>query len=158
MNAVAAVDRPRLRALVVADLDRLATIEARAYRQGGWSRGIFSDCLRMGYYCRGLEYAGELAGYGIVSMAAEESHLLNLAVDPRWQRRGLAWMLLEDAIGFAGRGHARCMFLEVRPSNAPARALYARAGFDELGRRRDYYPPGARGGSEDALVLCRRFR
>ncbi|MGH8160901.1 MAG: ribosomal protein S18-alanine N-acetyltransferase, partial [Gammaproteobacteria bacterium] len=126
--------------------------------QGGWSRGIFSDCLRMGYYCRGLDCADELAGYGIVSVAAEESHLLNLAVEPRWQRRGLAWMLLADATEFARRESAQCMFLEVRPSNAAARALYTRAGFKEFGRRRDYYPPRARGGSEDALVLCRHFQ
>jgi ribosomal-protein-alanine N-acetyltransferase len=156
MNAVVAFDPPVLRALVPDDLDRMATIEARAYARG-WTRGIFSDCLRIGYYCRGLECGGELAGYGIVSVAAAESHLLNLAVDPDYQRRGFAKMLLADVTEFARGANAECMFLEVRPSNAAALALYMHTGFNEFGRRRGYYPPTSGGEREDALILCRRL-
>ncbi|MGH8273904.1 MAG: ribosomal protein S18-alanine N-acetyltransferase [Gammaproteobacteria bacterium] len=157
MNAVVAPEPPYLRALVPADLDRLAAIEARAYTRGGWSRGVFADCLRVGYYCRGFDCAGELAGYGIVSVAAGESHLLNLAVDPRWQRHGFARLLLAQAAGFAREAGAECMLLEVRPSNAPALGLYSQAGFTRFGRRHGYYPPTGGGESEDALILCLRL-
>lgn len=157
MNAVVASEPPYLRALVPDDLDQLTAIEAHAYARGGWSLGIFADCLRAGYFCRGLDYCGELAGYGILSVAAEESHLLNLAVNPRWQRQGFARRLLAHVADLARRSNAQCMFLEVRPSNAAALSLYSQVGFTRFGRRRGYYPPTAEGESEDALVLCLRL-
>lgn len=157
MSAVAPFEVPLLRPLTRRDLDRLAQIEAGAYCSHGWSRGIFEDCLRVGYACWGAEEGGGLAGYGILSVAVGESHLLNLAVDPRCQRRGLGRLLLEHMLQVARKWGAECMFLEVRPSNERARALYACAGFTEFGRRRGYYPAGRARGREDALVLCRRL-
>jgi len=155
MSAVISFAAPLLRPLAEADLDRLAAIEERAYRHQGWSRGIFSDCLRVGYSGWGVEDDGTLAGYGFVSVAVGESHLLNLAVDPGHQGRGLGRLLLAQMLQSAREWGAECMFLEVRPSNRRARLLYARTGFTEFGRRRDYYP--APNGREDALVLCRRL-
>lgn len=157
MSAVVPFEVPRLRPLTRRDLDRLADIESRAYWSHGWSRGIFEDCLRVGYACWGVEEDARLAGYGILSVAVGESHLLNLAVDPRRQGRGLGRLLLEHTLQAARQWGAECMFLEVRPSNERARALYARAGFTEFGRRRGYYPASRAGGREDALVLCRRL-
>lgn len=144
-----------LRPLAASDLDAVAVIERRAYAHG-WTRGIFEDCLRVGYCCWGVEDLGTLAGYGITAVGARECHLLNLAVDPACQRRGLGRLMLHHLMAIAGDWGAEAAFLEVRPSNAPARALYAEAGFEECGRRRGYYPrPG--GGREDALVLRRRL-
>lgn len=157
MNAVSPIEEPRLRVLTVADVDTLAAIEARAYRNLGWNRTIFEDCLNVGYFCWGATLHDELAGYVIVSVAAGESHLLNLAVEPSRQGRGLGRMLLEFACREASRRQAECMFLEVRPSNRIARSLYLKAGFTEFGRRRGYYPNGRDGGREDALVFCRRL-
>lgn len=157
MSAVAPFEIPILRPLMQSDLDRLADIESRAYRTHGWTRGIFEDCLRVGYACWGAEEGGLLAGYGILTVAVGESHLLNLAVDPRHQGHGLGRLLLEHMLAAARRWGAECMFLEVRPSNVRARSLYARAGFSEFGRRRGYYPAGQGGAREDALVLCRRL-
>ncbi|MGH8226256.1 MAG: ribosomal protein S18-alanine N-acetyltransferase [Gammaproteobacteria bacterium] len=156
MNAVVAFGPPLLRPLAAGDLDCLAEIESRAYARG-WTRGIFEDCLRTGYCCRGVEYAGALAGYGIVSFGPGESHLLNLAVDPRFQRLGLGSLLLDHVLEAAGHAHCERLFLEVRPSNVAARGLYARAGFTEFSRRRDYYPDPDSGGREDALILCLRL-
>ncbi len=153
MNAVVAFDSPLLRPLTRDDLDRVSVIEAQAYSRG-WTRGIFEDCLRVGYCCWGVETAGILAGYGIISIAAGESHLLNLAVDPPWQRRGLGTLLLEHLLEAARQWRAERILLEVRPSNTAARELYARMGFDEFGCRRGYYPDPDTGGREDALVLC----
>jgi len=158
MSAVRPLEEPRLRALTRADLDSLVMIEDEAYRSLGWNRNIFEDCLNVGYTCWGAELHGELSGYAIVSVAAGESHLLNLAVAPACQRRGLGGTLLDFACREAGRQGAECMFLEVRPSNHVARDLYAKMGFNEFGRRRGYYPNGHDGTREDALVFCRRLR
>lgn len=157
MSAVAPLHFPLLRPLTLRDLDRLVEIESQAYWSHGWTRGIFEDCLRVGYACWGAEEGSRLAGYGILSVAVGESHLLNLAVDPARQGRGLGRLLLDHMLQSARRWGAECMFLEVRPSNARARDLYARAGFSEFGRRRGYYPAGRDGGREDALVLCLRL-
>lgn len=153
MNAVASLPAaPLLRPLASSDLDLLAAIEERAYPQG-WTRGIFADCLRVGYCCWGVESNGALAGYGIISVAAGESHLLNLAIDPASQRKGLGRLLLEHLLSVARSWQVTHMFLEVRPSNVAARTLYAAVGFEEFGRRRGYYPPTPAGGREDAVVL-----
>lgn len=158
MSTVSPLEVPALRVLGLADLESLVAIEGRAYRDMGWSRNIFEDCLNVGYSCWGAALYEELVGYVIVSIAAGESHLLNLAVDPVCQRRGIGRLLLDFACREAAGQQAECMFLEVRPSNRIARDLYTRAGFTEFGRRRDYYPNAASGGREDALVFCRRLR
>lgn len=156
MNAAVVRNSPFIRVLLPVDLDRMAAIESRAYARG-WSRGIFADCLRSGYFCRGLESGGKLAGYCIASAAAGESHLLNLAVDPDCQQCGFGRLLLDHALEWAREAAADCMFLEVRVSNTAARGLYLSAGFTEFGRRRGYYPPSPQSGAEDALILCRRL-
>jgi [ribosomal protein S18]-alanine N-acetyltransferase len=152
MNAVVRPATARLRRLATADLDGLTAIEGRAYAHG-WTRGIFEDCLRVGYGCWGVDLDGVLVGYGIVSLAAGESHLLNLAVDPASRRMGLGRLLLEHLFSVAREWRAECMYLEVRPSNLAARMLYASTGFDEFGRRHGYYPQADDGRREDALVL-----
>lgn len=157
MSAVHPFESLAPRPLETGDLDRLAEIERLAYKSLGWSHGIFADCLGVGYDCWGAEVDGRLAGYGIVSIAAGESHLLNLAVDPASQGRGIGSLLLQFLLGEAFRQGAECMFLEVRPSNPVARALYERFGFTEFGRRRGYYPNAPEGGREDALIFCRRL-
>ncbi len=157
MSAVIPLQAPLLRPLTLGDVHRLVEIETYAYHRQGWTQGIFEDCLRVGYSCWGAEDQGRLAGYGILSVAVGESHLLNLAVDPPSQRTGLARLLLEHLFRVAQEAGAECMFLEVRPSNDRARRIYTRAGFTEFGRRRGYYPASARGNREDALVLCRRL-
>lgn len=95
--------------------------------------------------------AAEVAGYAIVRVVAGEAELLNVAVHPDRRRGGLGRTLLCHAFGEAARQGAFTMFLEVRPSNAAALALYRSLGFVLVGRRRGYYasPP------EDALVLRR---
>jgi ribosomal-protein-alanine N-acetyltransferase len=138
------------RAMTLEDLDRVCGIEQRMYAFP-WTRGNFLDSLSSGYICTVLERAGVIAGYGILSVAAGESHLLNLSIDARWQRRGLGRALLSRHIDLARCHGAAIMLLEVRPSNDAARALYASAGFEQLAVRRDYYP--ASGGREDALLL-----
>jgi ribosomal-protein-alanine N-acetyltransferase len=90
-------------------------------------------------------------GYAVMMLGADEAHLLNLSVAAPYQRAGLGRRLLEHLIDVA-RGHgAHTLFLEVRPSNVAGRRLYARRGFAQVGRRKDYYPAAV--GREDALIL-----
>ncbi|MNE73850.1 ribosomal-protein-alanine N-acetyltransferase [compost metagenome] len=87
---------------------------------------------------------------------ADEAEILTLAVRPSARRSGLGARLVEAAVVRAAALGAERMFLEVAGDNAAARALYARAGFHEAGRRRGYYAR-ADGSREDALVLSLNF-
>ena len=132
------------------DLDRVAAIEETVHAHP-WSRGNFSDSIVAGYHCWVVERARQLVGYGVLMTAADESHLLNLTVAAPWQRRGIGSELAGFFVKLARDYGAGKIFLEVRPSNVAARALYARNGFSEIGLRPDYYPASA--GREDAVIM-----
>ena len=134
------------------DLSEVLEIERQSYPYP-WTRTIFSDCLHAGYSCWVGGRNGVIEGYGVISVAAGESHVLNLCVHPESQQQGIGRKLLRHLISIARRHDAEVLFLEVRLSNKYARSLYADEGFNELGIRRDYYPTA--GGREDALILAR---
>ncbi|UXB32788.1 ribosomal protein S18-alanine N-acetyltransferase [Stenotrophomonas maltophilia] len=149
-----AVTRPgpvSLRALRESDLNAVMAIELRGY-PFPWTRGIFIDCLRAGYPGLAMERDGLLVGYGVLSIAADEAHVLNICIDPLAQSRGLGRQLLRALVQLAADRGAQRVFLEVRPSNTPALALYHSEGFNEIGRRPRYYP--AAQGREDAVVMA----
>ncbi len=150
MSAEPRATTPVIRALAEEDLDAVMTIEESAY-PWPWTRGIFSECLRVGYGCQGLWLGEELAGYVIFNWGAGESHLLNLCIRPDLQRQGLGGLLLEHVIGRARAIGCVTLFLEVRPSNPGAAALYERRGFRVIGRRPAYYRSDE--GREDAIVM-----
>src|SRR5688572_19973687 len=132
------------------DLEAIAAIEREVHAHP-WTLGNFADSIEEGYHCWVAEHQSELVAYGVVTVGAGEAHLLNLTVARDWQRRGLGSQMTQFLLKLARDHGARLLFLEVRPSNAAARALYARSGFAEIGRRRDYYP--AAEGREDAVVM-----
>ena len=141
---------PRYRRMAAADIDAVVAIEDAVYPHP-WTLGNFADSIAAGYHCWVVECAGEMAGYTVVMIAAGEAHLLNLSVSAPWQRRGIGRELLNFVLKLAHDYGAKTIFLEVRPSNAAAIALYASAGFAEIALRRSYYPAGE--GREDARVL-----
>ncbi|MEO7917365.1 MAG: ribosomal protein S18-alanine N-acetyltransferase [Dokdonella sp.] len=132
------------------DVDLIAMIERSAYPYP-WTSGIIRDCLRAGYDCWLLVADDETVGYGIVSVAADEAHLLNICISPSHQGYGYGRQLLLGLVQLARRRKAERLYLEVRPSNERAIALYKTAGFCEVGRRPRYYP--AADDREDAIVL-----
>jgi ribosomal-protein-alanine N-acetyltransferase len=152
MSAILKQPALRFRPMQEADLQEIMEIERRSYPYP-WTRLIFSDCLRAGYCCWVCERQGVIEGYGVTSIGAGESHLLNLCVRPESHQQGIGRKLLLHLISLARRHNAEMMFLEVRPTNRAARALYESMGFNELGSRREYYPAGH--GREDALILAR---
>ena len=144
-------DVPRLGPMAERDLDEVMAIESVIYSHP-WTRGNFADSLRAGYECRVLRLGAELIGYFVLMVAAAEAHLLNLSISAAHQRGGHGTALLGQAAGLAANRGARSLFLEVRPSNRGAQALYTRFGFRTVAVRRGYYP--AHTGREDALVLA----
>lgn len=141
-----------LRPMRPGDLEAVVRLEA-ALHSHPWSLGNFRDSLHAGYSCWMLEHERETIGYGVMMMGVGEVHLLNLSVAPGWQRQGLGRGMLEHLLEQALDCGAREMLLEVRPSNLPARALYAGMGFREVALRRGYYP--AADGREDAILMAR---
>ena len=143
--------QPWLRPMTVGDLSAVGAIEMQAYSHP-WSHGNFVDSLAAGHLAEVLEFEG-LIGYFVAMAGVDELHLLNLTVVPAAQQQGHGSALLEAALAHARARRLGTVWLEVRASNERARALYARRGFAEIGRRRGYYP--AAGGREDAVVMSR---
>ncbi len=92
-----------------------------------------------------------LVGYLCAWVVTDELHINNVAVDPRWRRRGVATVLLEEVLSRGRAREARCAFLEVRASNTGAQALYRKLGFAPTGIRRQYYSHPI----EDAVIMTR---
>jgi ribosomal-protein-alanine N-acetyltransferase len=134
------------------DVPVVVAVERAAY-PFPWSEGIFRDCLRVGYVCRVIEVAGDIAGYGIMSMGAGEAHILNVCVREDRRGRGYARRVLLYLLERARTAGMYEAFLEVRPTNVAAAQLYHSLGFEQVGVRRGYYQSAS--GREDAAVLRR---
>lgn len=150
MNAV--VERV-VRPMGVADLDAVLACEANG-QPFPWTIGHFKDCIESGYSCWVSTEAECVTAFGIVLLVVDEAHLLNIGVAAAYRRQGRGHQMLEQLYERARSAGATQMFLEVRPSNLPALALYSKEGFVEIGRRKGYYP-AAEGRREDAWVLRR---
>jgi ribosomal-protein-alanine N-acetyltransferase len=143
-----------IRAMGHDDLSMVSDIERRSY-EFPWSHGVFRDCLLAGYHCMVLERDGRVTGYGILSIAAGEAHILNLCVDPHYRSHGFGEQLLDAILAQSRAANVREIFLEVRPSNVTALALYRKKGFHKVARRPAYYQ--ASEGREDAAVLAKKL-
>lgn len=132
------------------DLDEVLSIEKVSFPTP-WSRRLFVETLA---YPLSRNFvlktsSKKTVGYTNFYVVQHEAHMLNIAIDPGYRKKGLAAKLLKYAIGsLNGRG-AREFFLEVREGNGPAIALYRKFGFEFIGRRKKYYPET----NEDALVM-----
>jgi len=134
------------------DLRDVMVIERRNY-DFPWSEGVFRDCIRVGYTAQVLRLDLLLIGYGIMQIAADEAHILNLCIDRDYTRRGYARQLLVKLLDIAAHRGAHIAFLEARPSNPRAITLYQNAGFNEVGLRKNYYE--SKNGREDAIVMAK---
>jgi ribosomal-protein-alanine N-acetyltransferase len=134
------------------DLKQTSDIERRSY-DFPWSHGVFRDCLLAGYNCIVIERVDLVVGYAILSIAAGEAHILNLCIDPKYRHLRYGERLLDEVLLRARRADVKQIFLEVRPSNTAALALYKKKGFHQITQRPAYYQ--AKDGREDAAVLCK---
>lgn len=144
-----------LRPMHMDDLNAIMQIEPIIYAHP-WTRGNFSDSLNSGYSAWVLELDSGIIGYALLMMVLDEAHLLNLSVAKHQQKQGLGRYLLEHLLKIAKNHQAANLFLEVRPSNVAAIALYENMGFSEMAVRRGYYPADpkiSKTGREDAILM-----
>jgi ribosomal-protein-alanine N-acetyltransferase len=131
------------------DAEALAALHASAF-DSPWDAEALAELLAQPGTI--LEVApGE--GFILLRAVADEAEVLTLAVGPEARRKGLGLRLVETGVARAAAMGAERVFLEVADDNAAALALYARCGFQAVGRRRGYYarPDGSR---RDALLLA----
>ncbi len=134
------------------DIDTVMLVEKQVYTHP-WTKNIFEDCIRVGYECWLATIGHEVVGYGVISVAAGESHILNISVARAYQSQGIGKQFIEFLVDIAKTKKAEVIMLEVRPSNVQAIHCYDAAGFNEIGCRKNYYPAGD--GREDALLFAR---
>jgi [ribosomal protein S18]-alanine N-acetyltransferase len=140
-----------IRALTIGDLNAIESIERRSYPTP-WSRSMFAgELAKPASLCLGAFEDDRLAGYLITSRYVDAWHVMNIAVNPSFRRRGIATALLERLFELTDDGGRRGYTLEVRVSNKGAIKLYERLGFTARGKRRGYYTDNR----EDALVMWR---
>jgi ribosomal-protein-alanine N-acetyltransferase len=140
------------------DLERVLRLERRCF-DDPWSRASFEAEVAGGeglHWARVALRGSRLAGYVVAWFVLDEAHVANLAVAPMYRFLGLGRLLVRLTLNEARRRGARWVGLEVRMSNAAARALYGSFGFKPTGRRRGYYRNGQV--REDALVMTLDLR
>ena len=121
-----------------------------------WSRRMLAEELEN--QCAAFLVAedgqtGAVMGYAGLLVVADEGYITNVAVFPEYRRQGVAAKILEIYLNFAQANQLAFLTLEVRPSNEAAIALYQRHGFEEVGRRKNYYDLP----KEDALILRKEW-
>lgn len=147
------VDRP----MTDADISAVMAMESQAclHPVHAWSEDNYRSSMRAGYWVRVRCDAttGQVLAVCVAMDGVDEMHLLNIAVDHALHGTGVAQELMQVLYDLCGQRGATALWLEVRPSNVRAKALYERQGFEQVGVRKNYYP--APDGREDALVMRR---
>ncbi len=142
------------RRMEIDDIDTVMKVETRVYTYP-WTEGIFRDCIRVGYDCWLALIENSIVAHAVISIAAGESHILNISVAEDHQGLGIGKQFIEFLVNIARKKQASMIMLEVRPSNVAAINCYNATGFNEIGCRKDYYP--MENGREDALLFARQI-
>ena len=141
------------------ELEPILAIEQRSFRWP-WGRLSFEGELSCQNACNYIVKSGangagdQVIAYAFFRRAADELHLLKIAVSPAWRGRGIATRLLERCFAISAQQGAASVHLEVRPSNIPAIELYLKLGFEVIGRRYKYYADT----KEDALLMMKQLK
>ena len=119
-----------------------------------WSENSVASELKNPLSCWLVaEEDGVVAGYVGSQTVIDESDMMNIAVHPDHRRKGIAEALVMELVEALKKRESQCLTLEVRASNEPAKALYEKLGFEQVGLRKNYY----RNPKEDALILRKEF-
>ncbi|MDF2940306.1 MAG: rimI [Gammaproteobacteria bacterium] len=138
------------------DLTQIMAIERQASSAARWSASVMRDSLLAahsqvwGIVLDGME---KLVAFGVLSVVIDEAEILTIAVDPALYRQGYGEKLLGHLIHIAKSKKAETLYLEVRASNSPAIELYKKAGFQEIGLRKNYYDTDEPQVKEDAILM-----
>lgn len=143
-----------LRELHELDLPQLVAIEI-ATQESPWSEDVFKQCIILGSQGWVIEVEQKVVGFVLLFSKACEGHILNIGVDPDYQRQGYGEALMTKVMETAEDELLTVVYLEVRISNERAKNLYKKMGFEQVGVRKGYYATA--GGREDALVLAKQL-
>lgn len=137
------------------NVDQIAEIEKACFSKP-WSRQMLLDVLEnlSASFIAAEAENGVILGYAGLNVVLDEGYINNIAVLEEYRQQGVASALLEIFIRFSEANELAFLTLEVRASNAPAIALYAKYGFEEVGRRKNYYDDP----KEDAILMTRYFK
>jgi ribosomal-protein-alanine N-acetyltransferase len=140
-------------------LEPILAIEQQSFRWP-WGRLSFEGELSCRNACNLVVKSSEngfkdrIIAYAFWRVAAEELHILKIAVAPAWREKRIGTRLTELCLKMGVEHGATSAYLEVRPTNEAAVALYQKLGFNEIGRRHNYY----RDSKEDALVMMKNLK
>lgn len=138
-----------IRLSVASDAAALAAIEQTQPRAAGWGeKGFASELTQACSYIWGLETEGQLVGFVAVRAVADSAEILNVAVHAHYTGQGFGSNLLKQVLQELASQGVQQVSLEVAQDNAPALALYTKAGFVRCSVRKDFYAPG-----RDGLIL-----
>lgn len=134
-------------------VSQISHLEAQCFSDPWSEKSIASELENPLSLWLVAEENGQVFGYVGSQTVLDESDMMNVAVDPRFRRQGIARALIETLIAELAKMGSRCLRLEVRVSNENARALYECMGFRQLGLRKNYY----HNPKEDALILGKEW-
>lgn len=135
-------------------LDAIVNIESQAHSHP-WKTSMLHDLNGRGAHNVVMLVDEQPVGYFYAQNIVGEVSLLNIAVSPLHQGKGYGRQLVQHFLAYCETSQAESAWLEVRESNVPAVSLYLAEGFNEVDRRRDYYP--TEDGREDAVIMCYHF-
>ena len=136
-------------------LDEVAELERICFSTP-WSRNMLAEELDnyLSAFLVALDDNDKVVGYAGLQAVLDEGYINNVAVRSQFRKNGVASALLDVFIRFAQAQELAFLTLEVRASNEAAIALYKKHGFEEVGRRKNYYEDP----KEDALLMTRYFK
>jgi len=137
------------------NVDQIAAIEQECFSKPWTKRMLMEelDNLSASFIAAQAE-DGAILGYAGLTVVLDEGYINNVAVRTEYRKQGVASALLDVFLRFAQANSLAFLTLEVRASNVPAIALYRKHGFEEAGRRKNYYEDP----QEDAILMTRRFK
>lgn len=141
-----------LRTFYKSDIPAMLAIEQSSHVVP-WNEDTFKTCVQEGYAGWVIEVENKPVGFIIISLRADECHILNVCVLREYQHQGYGRKLLEHALSHAKQQHVGIAYLEVRVSNSRAISLYKKMNFHLIGERKGYYPMET--GNEDALIFAK---
>ncbi|HEV2401340.1 MAG TPA: ribosomal protein S18-alanine N-acetyltransferase [Candidatus Sulfotelmatobacter sp.] len=142
------------------DIPQMMSLESQSQSAAHWSEkqyeGLFRPNAPVALLALVAEGKGQadLLGFLVARHLAPEWELENVVVAPECRRRGIGTRLMQELITRAQQANTGSVFLEVRESNASARAFYKKLGFHETGRRKAYYSNP----TEDAVLCCKTLQ
>ena len=141
----------RIEQLALYHLDDIMEIEEGCYGPHHWSRNSFAGEIdnACANYLVAVNDEGKAVGYMGVWKIFDEAHVTNLAVHPKYQKRGIAHYLILSSLDYCYKNEIKFVTLEVRQSNERAKKLYESFGFKSLGIRKKYYQDNG----EDAIIM-----